>query len=216
MKSIFSPEGPLFRFVERAVNLVVLNILYLIFCIPIVTIGPATTALRYVTLKYAANEEDRVWAPFIHSFKQNLKQGIVVGLISTVLGAFLAWDLYLVYQMVDSGAAIDKVMLFMVALMCILYLMGTAYVYPLLARYENSLKQMFRTALILAIRHLPATLCMAIISAAPILLLMYTPTTFMLTLTFYCFIGFALIAFLQDKFMNRIFWQYTPRGNSEE
>lgn len=215
MKSIFSPDGAFFRFTERATNLVVLNLLYLIFCIPIITIGPATTALRYVTLKYAANEEDRVWAPFIHSFKQNLKQGIVVGLITTGLGVFLALDLFWIYQIVDGGAAMDKFMLFMVALACALYLMGTAYVYPLLARYDNSLKQMFRTAIILAIRHLPATVCMAVISAAPILLLMYTPTTFMLSLTFYFFIGFALIAFLQDKFITRIFWQYTPREETE-
>lgn len=216
MKSIFSHEGVLFRFTERLTNLVLLNLLYLIFCIPIVTIGPATAALHYVTLKYAANEEDRVWAPFIHSFRQNLKQGIIVGLITTGLGIFLALDLYWIYQMVSAGQAFDMVVLVMVSLACIIYLMMTAYIYPLLARYDNSIRQMFRTAVLLAIRHLPATLCMAVISAAPILLLMYTPTTFMLALTFYFFIGFAAIAFLHDKLINRIFWQYTPREAPEE
>ena len=216
MKHLFSPEGALFRITERLINLVVLNLLYLVFCIPIVTIGPATAALHYVTLKYAADEEDRVWAPFIHSFKQNFKQGVAVGLITTVLGAYLAWDMYLIYQMVNSGQTFDKVVLVLVSLACIAFLMMTAYIYPLLARYNNSLKQMFRTALILAIRHLPATLCMATISAAPIVLLMYTPTSFMITLTFYFFIGFAAIAFLHDKLMNRIFWQYTPREKNTE
>ena len=216
MKSILSPEGPLFRITERLTNLVMLNLLYLVFCIPIVTIGPATAALHYVTLKYAANEEDRVWAPFIHSFRQNLKQGILLGLITTGVGVFLAFDLYWIYQMVSAGEAFDKVVLVIVSLACIVYLMMTAYIYPLLARYDNSLKQMFRTALILAIRHLPATLCMAVISAAPILLLMYTPTTFMLTLTFYFFIGFAAIAFMHDKLICRIFMQYTPKESEEE
>lgn len=216
MKSIFSHEGVLFRFTERLTNLVALNLLYLIFCIPIVTIGPANAALHYVTLKYAANEEDRVWAPFIHSFRQNLKQGIIVGLITTGLGIFLAFDLYWIYQMVSAGQTFDKVILVMVSLACIIYLMMTAYIYPLLARYDNSIKQMFRTAVLLAIRHLPATICMAIISAAPILLLMYTPTTFMLALTFYFFVGFAAIAFLHDKLISRIFWQYTPREVPEE
>lgn len=216
MKHLFSPEGALFRIVERLTNLIVLNLLYLVFCIPIITIGPATAALHYVTLKYAADEEDRVWAPFIHSFKQNFKQGVAVGLITTVLGVYLAWDMYLIYQMVNSGQAFDKVVLVLVSLACIAFLMMTAYIYPLLARYNNSLKQMFRTALVLAIRHLPATLCLAVISAAPIVLLMYTPTTFMLTLTFYFFIGFAAIAFLHDKLISRIFWQYTPRETKTE
>ena len=216
MKSIFSHEGLLFRFTERAVNLIVLNILYLIFCIPIITIGPATTALRYVTLKYAANEEDRVWVPFIHSFKQNFKQGMIVGVVSTVLGAALAWALWFNYYNLRNGDAVNMMMLVMTSLSCIIYLMIMGYFYPMLARYDNDLKQMFRTTVILAIRHLPATVCMAVISAAPIVLLMYTPTTFMLALTFYCIIGFALIAFLQDKFMTRIFWQYTPREKTEE
>ena len=205
----------MFRITERLTNLVVLNLLYLVFCIPIVTIGPATAALHYVTLKYAANEEDRVWAPFIHSFSQNLKQGILVGLIATAVGVFLAFDLYWIYQMVNAGQAFDKVVLVLVSLACIVYLMMTAYIYPLLARYDNSLKQMFRTAIILAIRHLPATLCMAVISAAPIILLMYTPTTFMVSLTFYFFIGFAAIAFLHDKLIHRIFLQYTPKEPEE-
>lgn len=215
MKRLFSPEGALFRITERLTNLVVLNLLYLVFCIPIVTIGPATAALHYVTLKYAANEEDRVWAPFIHSFRQNLKQGILVGLIATAVGVFLAFDLYWIYQMVNAGQAFDKVVLVLVSLACIVYLMMTAYIYPLLARYDNSIKQMFRTAIILAIRHLPATLCMAVISAAPIILLMYTPTTFMVSLTFYFFIGFAAIAFLHDKLIHRIFLQYTPKEPEE-
>ena len=205
----------MFRITERLTNLVVLNLLYLVFCIPIVTIGPATAALHYVTLKYAANEEDRVWAPFIHSFRQNLKQGILVGLIATAVGVFLAFDLYWIYQMVNAGQAFDKVVLVLVSLACVVYLMMTAYIYPLLARYDNSIKQMFRTAIILAIRHLPATLCMAVISAAPIILLMYTPTTFMVSLTFYFFIGFAAIAFLHDKLIHRIFLQYTPKEPEE-
>lgn len=216
MKNIFSHEGVLFRFTERMGNLILLNLLYLLFCIPIVTIGPATAALHYVTLKYAADEEDRVWVPFFHSFRQNVKQGMIIGVITTAVGIFLAFDLYWIYQMVSAGQTFDKVVLVLVSLACIIYLMMTAYIYPLLARYDNSIKQMFRTAIILAVRHLPATLCMAVISAAPILLLMYTPTTFMLSLTFYCFIGFAAIAFMQDKLMNRIFWQYTPKESNDE
>lgn len=216
MKSIFSHEGVLFQITERIGNLILLNFLYLIFCIPVVTIGPATAALHYVALKYAANEEDRVWAPFIHSFKQNLKQGTIVGIITTGLGVFLAFDLYYIYQMVSDGLAFDKFILVLVSLACILYLMATAYIYPLLARYDNSIKQMLRTAVILAIRHLPATICLAILSAAPILMLMYTPVTFMLALSFYFFIGFSTIAFFQDKLIVRIFWQYTPREETAD
>jgi len=216
MRSIFSPEGGLFRMTERLGNLVLLNWLYLIFCIPIITIGPASAALRYVTLKYVTNEEDRVLAPFLHSFRDNLKQGMAVGLLKLGIGIFLLLDLYYIWQIVGNGTIFNKVILVVVALCCVVYFMAGRYIYPLQARYENSIRLMLRTAAVLAIRHLPATVCMSIISFAPVLLLMYTLPSAMLALTFYFFIGFAAIAYLQDKFIVRIFWQYTPREPTEE
>lgn len=216
MKSIFSPDGVLFHIAERVGNLILLNLLYIVCCIPIVTIGPATAALHYVTLKYAADEEDRVLKPFLHSFRQNMKQGMIIGLLSTALGVFLALDLYYMYQIASNGTLFNKVALVAVALACLLYLMVMTYVYPLLARYDNSLKQMLRTALILAITHLPATVCMTVLSLAPILLLLYTFSATLLSIAFYLFIGFAAIAFFQDKLMVRIFWQYTPRTTEDE
>jgi len=141
---------------------------------------------------------------------------MILGVISTVVGLGLAWALWFNYYNLRSGDTFNMIMLVMSGLACVVYLMIMGYFYPLLARYDNSLKQMFRTAMVLAIRHLPATVCLAIISAAPIFLLMYTPTTFMVTLTFYFFIGFAAVAFLQDKLIYRIFNQYTPVEKTEE
>lgn len=208
MKSIFSFDGPLFAFVERIGNLMILNFLFLVCSLPIVTIGPAMTAMHYVTLKMARDEEEMILKPFLHSFKQNLKQGIVVGLITFAAGAFLAYDLYIIYQLMMTGGFLDKVIFVVILLAFIVYWMITVYIYPMLARYDNSTKQMFRTAALLAVRHLPATVCMGIISLAPVILLMYTPTTFLVALLFYMVLGFATVAFLQDKLMVRIFAQY--------
>lgn len=215
MKSLFSPDGALFRIVDRLINLSLLNMLYLLFCIPIFTIGPATVALHYVTLKYAENEEDRVWAPFIHSFKQNFKQGIILGIITTGIGVFLAWDVWLIWPNTSPDQPIYVALFIVLVLVGIIYLMMTAYVYPMMARYDNSLTQMIRTATILAIRHLPATVCLAIMSAVPIVLLFYKTSAAVLTLMLLCVIGFAGIAFLHDQLIYRIFMQYTPKENSE-
>jgi uncharacterized membrane protein YesL len=216
MKKIFSPDSALFSIVESLINMMLLNMLYLLFCIPIVTIGPATAALHYVTLKYVSKEEERVWAPFIHSFKQNLKQGMIIGVIATGIGAFLAFDLYVLYPQAMNGSWPYMVLFLMVVLASIIYLMIMAYVYPLLARYDNSLKQMLRTALVLSIRHLPATACLAVISAAPIAMMFGNLAMVVFALGFYCIIGFSAIAFFHDQLIYRIFIQYTPRENPEE
>ena len=216
MKSIFSFDGPLFAFVERIGNLMILNFLFIVFSLPIVTIGPAMTAMHYVTLKMARNEEEGILMPFLHSFKQNLKQGIAVGLLTFGVGIFLAYDLYIIYQLMMTGGFLDKIFFVVILLAFIVYWMVMVYIYPMLARYDNSTKQMFRTATLLAVRHLPATVCMAIISLAPVVLLMYTPTTFLLALLFYMVLGFATVALMQDKLMVRIFAQYTSDGEQNE
>lgn len=216
MNIFTNTNGKLFQTVEKIGNLIVLNFLYILFCIPIVTIGPATAAMHYVTLKMIRDEEDVILRPFLHSFKQNLKQGVVVGLITFGVGVFLSFDLYYIYQMMMAGALLDKIVFVVVLFAFLVYWMLTVYIFPLLAQFDNSTKQMFRTAAILAIRHLPATLCMGVISLAPVVLLMYTPQTGLVSMLFYAILGFAAVALMQDKLMVRIFNQYIPAETSGE
>ena len=213
---IFSPDGFLYRTTELIGNLILLNLLCIICCIPIVTIGPSLTAMYSVAMKLARNEEEGIVKPFFHSFRVNLKQGIVVGLLMTAVGVFLAFDLYYIYQLMMTGGFLDKVIFVVVLLACVVYLMASVYIYPLLAKFENTTKQMIKTAGVLAIRHLPATICMVVMAAAPVLMLLYTPTAAALAYGFCMCLGIATIGYLQSKFLVRIFWQYIPQEETEE
>ena len=81
MSNLFNLDGPILQFINKIVYSVYLNILWFVCCIPIVTIGASTTALFYVTLKMAKNEEGNITKSFFHSFKDNLKQGTKIWLI---------------------------------------------------------------------------------------------------------------------------------------
>ena len=63
--SLFRLDGPVFRFVERVANLVILNLIFLLFCVPVVTIGPAITALYYVAIKLMRREESGILRDFL-------------------------------------------------------------------------------------------------------------------------------------------------------
>ena len=216
MKSIFSPEGVLFNIAEKIGNLMILNFIYIICCLPIFTIGPATIAMHSVALKLATDEEEGILMPFLRSFRLNFKQGLVIGLLLTGMGIFLAFDLYYIYQLMMTGGVIDMVVFVIVLAACLVYVIGSIYVYPMLAKFDNTTKQTFKTAALLAIRHLPATICMLVIGAAPVIMLLYTPTTMAIALMLYLLLGFAAVAMLQDKFMIRIFRQYIPREEPTE
>ena len=77
MSNLFNPENKFFVFMGRVADLMILNFVCMICCIPIVTAGPAITAMYYTTLKMARNEETYILKGFFHSFRQNLKQGII-------------------------------------------------------------------------------------------------------------------------------------------
>mgnify|MGYP001019452691 CR=1 FL=1 len=88
MNNIFNPDNKFFSFMGRVADLMILNLLCIVCCIPVVTAGPAIAAMYYITLKMARNEESYVVKGFFHSFKQNLKQGIVIQIIMLLLGIY--------------------------------------------------------------------------------------------------------------------------------
>ena len=81
MGNFFSMDSKFFTFMGKVADLMILNVLCIICCIPIVTAGPAITAMFYVTLKMVRNEESYIVKGFFKSFKENLKQGILINLI---------------------------------------------------------------------------------------------------------------------------------------
>ncbi len=74
MSEFFNPDSSVMRFITKIASSVYLNILWFVCCLPVVTIGASTTALFYVTLKMAKNEEGNITAAFFHSFQENFRQ----------------------------------------------------------------------------------------------------------------------------------------------
>ena len=92
MGSFFGLDSPLMRFLSRLADIFILNILFLICCVPVITIGASATALYTVTLKMARNEESYMVKGFWKAFKSNFKISTIVWLIMLVLGIILGLD----------------------------------------------------------------------------------------------------------------------------
>ena len=80
----FKVDSPFYEFLRRFVDVIKLNFLWLIFCLPIVTIGASTVAVFSVTLKMVEDKEGYVGRDFIKAFKANIRQGIPLGLIAII------------------------------------------------------------------------------------------------------------------------------------
>ena len=214
MDRFFNMDNKFFSVMGRVADLIILNVVFLICCLPIVTIGASLTALHYVTLKMARNEESYIVRSFFKSFKQNFKQATIINLIMLAIGALLYLDLNIVSNMTGSMSKVLYVVLIAFGFM---YLIVFLYIYPVLAKFYNSIKNTFRNALLMAIRHLPYTILMAVITIAPASVLLIQSFRVQSTvLMLLVMMGFALEAFINGHFLVKIFDNYIPKDASSE
>lgn len=210
MGKIFDMEGPVFSTLNRLADLVWLNILYLICCIPIVTIGASTTAMYYVTMKMVKNEESYITKSFFKSFKVNFRQATTIWLIVLLAGSLLFLDYSIMSGRFGEIAALNettqKVFMCIFIALGIFYLFITTYLFPLLAKFDNTIKNTFKNALLISIRHLPFTIVLILIPVAAMALLYFVPQTLIAIF----FILFSLIAFVSSYIYVKIFVNYIP------
>ena len=197
MDRLFNMDNKFFTVMGRVADLIMLNVVFLICCLPIVTIGASLTALHYVTLKMARNEESYIIRSFFKSFKQNFKQATVINLIMLAVAAILYMDLRIVGNI---GGTMSQVLYIVFFAFGILYLMVFLYIYPVLAKFYNSIKNTFRNAFLMAIRHLPYTVLMAVITLLPAGVFFIKSFRIQsMIIMLLCLFGFALEAALELK-----------------
>lgn len=176
MNHLLNPEGPVMQFITKITYSAYLNILWFLCCIPIFTIGASTTALFYVTLKMAKNEEGNITRAFFRSFKENFKQGTVIWLILLIAGIILGVDGYALYHLRFTNAfwtIITAIFIIVVAA----YVIILMYIFPLLARFQNTTKAMFKNSIMIGMRFLLCTALMAAVYfiMAIIIIRFFTP-----------------------------------------
>ena len=214
MGRFFSMDNKFFTFMNKVADLCILNIICLVCCIPIVTAGASITAMYYVTLKMVRNEEAYIVRSFFKSFKDNFKQATIINLIMIAVGAVLYLDLNVAKNMPGSAGQIFHVN-FMAFV--IIYYVLFLYVYPILARFYNTIRNTIKNALFMAIRHLPYTVVMVLIGLCPLLLLFIGSYQIQSTLfALFLVMGFGVIAYCNSFFLVKIFDHYMPKEENEE
>ena len=150
---LFNLDSPVMVFLSKVANLMILNVLTIICCIPIFTAGAAITALYYVTIKMARGDDPYIIKGYFKSFKENFKQATIIWLIMLVVIAIIAvdWRVTLV-MMTGSSAKIMKTVLFIVSF---LLLLTGLYIFPVLSRFDNTVKNTFRNAFLISFMNLP-------------------------------------------------------------
>ena len=203
MKHMFNIEGPLFQFLSRVGDLIILNVLFLVCCIPVITIGASSAALNKMTQDMVHDAESGVLKGFFQAFRANFKQATVVWVAELIVLVSLACDAILVYSWFPG----NKLMYGILIALAVLVLCVSTYMIPLLVRYDNTLRQHLANAVILAIIKLPKTIAMVVLNALPLIVFLLSLNVFLQTMVFWLFIGFAFVAFMNSSMLKKVFAQ---------
>ncbi len=215
MGRVFNFEGPVFTSLSRLADLFWLNLLFIVCCIPVFTIGAATTALYYVTLKMAKDEEGYITKSYFKSFKDNFLQATIIWVVFVAIMAIMLIDLRIAnggsVAGIFSDPAVNNVVVVAVGVMVIVIAMTLTYVFPILAQFDNTVFNTVKNAFLISIRHLPYTLIMIVIAAVPVALIWFSPAMLLLVL-----IMFSAVAYINSKFLNKIFVLYMPKDETDK
>lgn len=165
MNKLFASDSPLMRVMSKIFDIGWLSLIYLVFCIPLVTAGAATTSLYYVSAKVLRHNRSYVWREFWSSFKENFAQSTIVWIIMALMYMILAWNIQLMGLTDDAtssnpyGGYLSGAYLAMAAIItCV-----ACYVFPLISRFRMKLTQILRFSLFCAFRHFLHTLVLLLI-----------------------------------------------------
>lgn len=190
------------RGLGRLCDFVLLNIMWVIFSIPLFTIGASTTALYTVMLKLVRNEEGYIVKGFLQAFKDNFKKSTVIWLILALVGIIIGVDSWLAMGLHSVMQTVFRSVFIIFGLV---WLCVVIYVFPLTARYENTIRNTIKNAFILSVAKLPYTLLMVVITAGSVIVTFLNMETLLVGSALWLVIGVSLVAWLNSFLLRKVF-----------
>lgn len=206
MDNLFSFDNKFFEALGKISDIVILNFLFIISCIPIITIGASVTATYSVAMKMTKDEETYITKEFIRQFKENFKTSTIIWMIILVIGTVLVFDFYMSRLVLDE--VMSKVLQFIFTMVSIVFVFTLTYVFPIIAKFENTIKNTMINSALISIQNLPYTILMIVINLSELLLILLFSNYWGHILFLYTALGYGLIIYTNSIFFNRVFDKY--------
>ena len=205
IKAAFDTDNFLMRFSEKILDIVTVNLLFIVSCLPIVTIGIAKISLYQTIFEIKNSRRVPVFKTYIRAFKQNLKLGLQLGLLELGIVLISVLDLYLFWG--QEGLAFQLLKVICLGILIFLTLVMLAS-YPIAARYELAWKEVLQKGLLLVSFNFPWFFLMLAILFLIAMVLYLSAFTLLLGGSAFLLFGFGLLAFLQAGLMEKLFAKY--------
>ena len=212
MGNLFHIDSPAMKKLARLWDLIILNLLWTICSVPLVTAGAATAAMYRVIFRHLEEGETSVVKPYFQAFKENFRQSTLLWLMIAVLGGVLCFDgLFLL-----SNQGSITLLTIPLALLALLLAIGNAYGFAILARYRTTIRAAMRNAYLLMFLELIPSLLLVVVNTLPWVCFFLLPDIFLRTAFFWLLLGSTLPAYLNGKLLLYIFKKHQAEEQSED
>lgn len=205
-------DNAIVRALSKLCDFMILNILWVICSIPLFTIGAATTAMYSVMLKIVKNEEGYIVKGFFGAFKANFKKSTILWLIIAAIGIVIGLDFRMVSMFSGTMRTVFQAVFSMITMVVIFV---AVYAFPMTARYENTVKQTVKNALLLSVARLPYTLILLVIHVVPVILTLLTGQTLIIGILLWLVVGVSLVAWLSSMVLRKVFEILDPKDDED-
>ena len=188
-------------------DIVIANLLFILCCIPVITIGPSLTALYHCMMRTVKGNNNGTTKTFFRAFKENFKQSLIIWLLILAAGTMLILNIRFLLH--AEGSAAHMLFYLSVGVLTLLIIF-TLYIFPVIATFANTLGALCRNAFLLAFMHFPTTIAIAVITIFPLYMTYLDAKLQPLYACCWFFFGFGLVAFINSMLLYRFFKKLLP------
>lgn len=205
MTNLFSYDGLIYKTGTKIFQLLVLNILYLVTCLPLITIGSANTALAAATMKMIEGKEGNVAIDYLHAFISNFKMATYFNVLFGMINVLVLLN-YLFAGAVSSS--LRPFVYFALGLAGVISLVGMTFIYPYIARFDDDIVTTTKNTSLLILKNGKLSFLILLVAIVPVLLAILSPLLMVFSIYISAFIGFALLTYLKSLLLLSIYKQY--------
>lgn len=209
--NLLNEDNVIHIFLNKLGDIIVANLLFLVCCIPIITIGPALTALYHCMLRTVKGNNNGTTKTFFRAFKENFRQPLIVWLGLLAVGFIL----FLNIRFLQNTASVVSKPLFYVSLgIAGLVIILALYIFPVIAAFANTTVNLLKNAYVFAFLHFPSTLAIAVITILPMFMTYRDIKLMPLYACCWFFFGFGLTAYVNSLLLYRMFKPFLEKEDA--
>ena len=209
--NLLNEDNIIHIFLNKLGDIIVANLLFLVCCIPIITIGPALTTLYHCMLRTVKGNNNGTTKTFFRAFKENFRQSLIVWLGLLAVGFIL----FLNIRFLQNTASVVSKPLFYVSLgIAGLVIILALYIFPVIAAFANTTVNLLKNAYVFAFLHFPSTLAIAVITILPMFMTYRDIKLMPLYACCWFFFGFGLTAYVNSLLLYRMFKPFLEKEDA--